>query len=130
MLVEQVCFASDMHEPYLIYTKIPAFVSHKYFECERSCLARNAHDGCQIHGMIPARRVLQGTLQIACFTLKVIASYRRVLQGTLQIACFTLKVIASYRQVFLVGMHSLVSVNWYGFMHFTLDPFFLRRCVK
>ena len=68
--MKQVCLASEMHEPYLMYTKIPAFASHEYLESRRSCLARNAHEGCQIHGMIPARRVLQETVQISCFTLQ------------------------------------------------------------
>ena len=61
LLVKQVCLASEMHEPYLIYTKIPAFTSREYLENRRSRLARNTHEGCQIHGIIPARRILQET---------------------------------------------------------------------
>ena len=50
--------------------------------CKRSCLAGNAHEGCQIHGMIAAR-----------------GSYKKLCKFPVS----PYKAIASYWQVFLVG---------------------------
>ena len=61
---------SMVHEPYLICTKIPAFTSHECLESRKNCLAGNAHEGCQIHGMILARGSLNNLVSETSLSCK------------------------------------------------------------